>query len=766
MQASPTTLRRWMRRGLSIARSSWGILLSLAVTVLLAGEEMRRNIPTYDSQVLERLDYLYYDTRMRMLPMPAVADEPPIVIIDIDEQSLAEQGRWPWSRLVMTALNDRLLDAGVYTITYDVVFSEPERNIALEMAELLDDELISGLVAGLQDDVDYDSLFAESLRDAGAVLGYSFYPDDRTAVGSLPSPLAPVQDPGLDDQAQTPLTTVRARGHVGNLPALQEAAESGGLINPVPDLDGVIRRVALLQEYEEHLYTSLALATVYNYFLYAPDEVNFRIAEEGPRRVFRSVDVAAEGGPNRINTDAFSRVLVPYVGGQKTFPYVSATDVIEGRLSEDEQALLDGAIVLVGTSSIGLLDLRATPLDNAYPGVEIHANLVNGLITGNIGHQLHDTHLYTALLMLVLGILFSFWFRRFGPLPLLGMTLGCLVVVAGLNYWAWTVHWANVPVAAVLLLIVFLGAFNMLEGFLRERASRQEVHSMFGQYVPAEHIDRMLQAGDDDFGFQGENRELTVLFSDIRSFTSISEQLSATELKDLLNRYFTPITRLIFERRGTIDKYVGDMVMAFWGAPLENPQHAQDALDAAMDMIDRVNALKPEFRADGLPEITVGIGLNTGHMNVGDMGSEYRKAYTVLGDAVNLGSRLESLTKFYGVDVLISESTRNQCQGYAFRFIDLIVVKGKTEPVRTYQPVCRESEVTPDLRAELEAYEQAWALYRQRDWPAASTAFAALLQNAPPARAKLYSVYLERIEELRTQTLDDDWDGAHRHTTK
>ncbi|MCH8553082.1 MAG: adenylate/guanylate cyclase domain-containing protein [Natronospirillum sp.] len=759
-------LRKWTRRALNIARHYWMALLLLAFTLVLVGEEIRRDSPVYDSNVLERLDYLYYDTRLRLLPLPEVTAEPSIVIIDIDEPSLAEQGRWPWSRSVVAQMNDRLLDAGVYTITYDVVFSEPERNMALEMADILDDDSIAGLVAALQDEVDFDQMFADSLRDAGAILGFTLYPDDRVREGALPEPLAPVFDPDVPRELQSPLVTIGGQGYVGNLAALQEAADSAGLINSWPDLDGVIRSVPLLQELDGNLYPSLALAAVYNYFLYGPDEVSFRIIPDGSRRIFRSVDVASEGGPNRINTDAFSRVMVPYAGPQGAFPYISATDVIEGRLTEEEQDLLMGSIVLVGTSSIGLFDLRATPLQSAYPGVEVHANIINGLITGEIGHQLHNTHLFTALLMLALGLLFSFWFRRFGPMPLLATTLGCAAVVVGLNYWAWVQHWADVPVAAVLFLILVLGTFTMLEGFLRERATRREVHSMFGQYVPAEHIDRMLEAEDDDFGFQGDNKELTVLFSDIRSFTTISEQLSATELKDLLNRYFTPITRIIFERRGTIDKYVGDMVMAFWGAPLDNPNHAQDALDAAVDQINMVNALKPEFKADGLPEIMVGIGLNTGFMNVGDMGSEYRKAYTVLGDAVNLGARLEGLTKYYGVDILISEHTRNQCTGYVFRFIDLIIVKGKTEPVRTYEPVCRDTEATPELLAEIEAYEQAWELHRQRKWQEASDAFAALLQSATPQRAKLYTVYLGRIAELRTQTLSDNWDGAFRHTSK
>ncbi len=758
--AEQSAFRKRSRRLWQMALRYWGASLSLVLTFLFASEELRRAVPTYESQVFERLDYIYYDTRLRLMEPPELTTQPNIVIVDIDEKSLAEQGRWPWSRAVMTELNNQLLDAGVYTITYDIMFSEAERNIALEMARMLDDPEAAQSIAAYEDDVDFDQMFADSLTDAGAVLGFTFYPDERIQVGQLPEPLRFIGQPDLPR-----LTTVSAGGYVGNLPELQSAAEAGGLINPVADLDGVIRSVALLQEYDDHLYTSLALASVYNYFLYAPDEVNFDIGRDGGRRVFRSVDVAAEGGPNRIDTDAFSRVLVPYAGAQRTFPYISATNIVEGRLTEEEQQLLEGSISLIGTSSIGLLDLRATPLDNAYPGVEIHANLINGLITGDIGHDIQNSHVYTAALMVIFGLLFALWFRRFGPFLLLGVTAASLGLVIGLNYALWLGYWANLSVSALLILIAALGAFNLLEGFLRERSDRKVVHAMFGQYVPAEHIDQMLGA-DDDYGFSGDYKQLTVLFSDIRGFTPISESLSPTELKDLLNRYFTPITRIIFERQGTIDKYVGDMVMAFWGAPLEDKDHATHAIEAAMDMIAQVNTLKPEFAAEGLPEINVGIGLNTGPMNVGDMGSEYRRAYTVLGDSVNLGARLEALTKFYGVDILVGPDTHDQAPGFVFRFVDLIIVKGKSEPIKAYEPLCREGEETPELMQELADYEAAWAHYRAQRWDDAVAAFESLSQQAPGKRPKLYQVYLERIAEVRTQSLPEDWDGAFRHTSK
>ncbi|MFY0664118.1 MAG: adenylate/guanylate cyclase domain-containing protein [Natronospirillum sp.] len=749
-------LIRWVKKW-------WGVVVSLILTFFLVAEEARRNQPSYLPELIERLEYIYYDTRLKLLPKPTPSEDPPIIILDIDERSLATEGRWPWSRLRLAELNNALLDAGVYTITYDVFFSEPERNLALEMANVVSrsDPTTASLLALYEDETDYDQLFAQSVADANAVLGYVFYPGDETRVGTLPAPVDM-----LSPEDAEALTAIRAGGYVGNLKILQDAAHSGGLINPLPDLDGVIRRVPLMQRYDNALYSSLALSSVYNYYVMGMEEAVYHIGD-GPaqRKVFEWVQIPADGTPHRIRTDYYGAVFVPYAGPQRTFTYVSATDVLNDNLTDDERRQLEGAIVLVGTSSIGLLDLRSTPLEPNYPGVEVHANVINGLLTNQIPYQLHNSYAYTALLMILLGLLFSLWFRRFGPVTLLSTTALCVLVVIAGNVYAWHFHYVNIPVANVLVLILVLGSFNMLEGFLRERASRQEVRSMFGQYVPSEYIDIMLN-DPDSISFEGANKELTVLFSDIRSFTSISEQLSATQLKGLLNRYFTPITGIIFNRSGTIDKYVGDMVMAFWGAPLDDPQHAEHALEAAIDMINKTEELQSEFVADGLPAVEIGIGLNTGSMNVGDMGSEYRRSYTVLGDAVNLGSRLESLTKFYGLKVLVGPDTFAQCPNYFFRFIDKIMVKGKEDPIECYEPLCRKGEQSDELQKEIDQYNAAYQLYLQQDWQAASDAFAALLTTSTPQRSKLYTVYLGRIAELRTQELPSNWDGSYRHTSK
>jgi adenylate cyclase len=347
------------------------------------------------------------------------------------------------------------------------------------------------------------------------------------------------------------------------------------------------------------------------------------------------------------------------------------------------------------------------------------------------------------------------------PLAMLlgGISISTLVLV--FNGYVWAIG-IDLPMAGAFILTIFLTVVFITDGFLKENASKKMLKGMFDQYVPPAHIDQMM-ANPDDYSFSGESKELTVLFSDIRNFTNMSELLTAQELKHLLNSYFTPITKQIFDCNGTIDKYVGDMVMAFWGAPLDDPNHRNNAVLAAINMQKITSGLKSKFAEQGLPEINIGVGINTGLMNVGDMGSSYRRSYTVLGDAVNLGSRLESITKFYGAEILIGEETYDHITGFVCRFMDRIQVKGKEEAIRVYEPLGLEGDVSQDVLDEIVQYEQAYQYYLDRNWDAAKQAFD-LLNIASPKM--LYEVYSLRIDQLKTQVLPKEWDGTFRHTSK
>jgi len=318
-----------------------------------------------------------------------------------------------------------------------------------------------------------------------------------------------------------------------------------------------------------------------------------------------------------------------------------------------------------------------------------------------------------------------------------------------------------IPMLVQLPLALFVG---LLAQYLTEARSRRQLKSVFGQYVPPEIVDEMSRNPDGNFSVEGESRELSVLFCDIRSFTTISESLPADELKKLLNYFFTPMTRIIFEQRGTIDKYVGDMIMAFWGAPVYDPDHRLHAVQAALAMLEQLETMQEEIRERGWPVIDIGIGINSGMMNVGDMGSEYRRAYTVIGDAVNLGSRLEGLTKYYGVRLVISEATAAGLDNMVLRCLDRVKVKGKNEPVTIYEPLGLSGSVSAELADEVQQSNRALEHYFAGRLDDARTAFQALGESLP--ERKFYALYLERIATLLSQGIGEDWDGVFAHTTK
>ncbi|WP_296981217.1 MULTISPECIES: CHASE2 domain-containing protein [unclassified Thalassolituus] len=724
-------------------------LTGIAITFLIILLSLS---PKGMGQWIQRLDYLLYDWRFAagLALEPQTTGGQPIVILDVDERSLATEGRWPWSRFRLAELVDRLAEAGAVVTAFDVVLSEPEPNPLDELQQRLKShgEGSEELNEDWRPLVDADARFVESLPATDVVLGNFFLDESGVSVGALPKPVY-----RLSAEEINHLVVITRPGYAAPLTELQQAAADGGFVTTLNDADGAIRRAPLLIRYGNELYPSLALATLTTYLF--DRVIQLEKARIGDVEVIRGVGL----GNMFARTDASGQVIVPYRGGRKTFPYFSATDVLQGNIPD---GALEGAIVLVGTSAIGLADLRTMPLETQYPGVEVHATIIDAFLNDGFPYRPEWEAGATLTVLVLLGALLSLWLPSLGPLSaVLLSTLAAALLVAG-NLALWVNYRLDLPVAAALILAVSLTMLNLGWGFTRENRSRRLLKGMFDQYVPPAHIDRMVK-DPDAYHFTGESKELSVLFSDIRSFTSISEGLSAADLKALLNSYFTPVTKVIFDHEGTIDKYVGDMVMAFWGAPLDDERHASHAIAAALQMQQVTRKLSVEFVQRGWPQVAIGIGINTGLMNVGDMGSSYRRAYTVLGDAVNLGSRLESLTKFYGVEILVSEFTREQAGDYLFRFIDRIQVKGKEEAVDVYEPVCLAADAGEELLTELDDYSRARGFYLQQQWDKASVLFTHLAQAHG---AKIYHIYLERIAELKDQPLPGDWDGVYRHTSK
>ncbi|MES3008155.1 MAG: adenylate/guanylate cyclase domain-containing protein [Pseudomonadota bacterium] len=741
--------------------------------------------------LIGRLDNLIYDQRFNLMPKPVKNPENKIVVVDIDERSLQAEGQWPWDRFKVGLLIEKLEEYGVLVTGFDVTFPEPQRNIVGDLlGRVGSDRLDGGMTTRLlelETELDADRYMAQAISGPlmSVVLSVSFNPVEEVQYGALPNSIVDI-DAAVADR----VSLQEMAGYTGNIAVLQEAAAGAGIMNQLPDLDGIIRRVPLVVRYQNQLYPTLALEMARVYFF--EDRFDLVTQPLGDVHQVEGIRIGRNAGQYELATDGRAQVLVPYTGrsvlsGEGQFPFVSATDVLNGTA---DPAILENALVLVGTTATGLFDLRSTPLEAVYPGVEVHANILNGLLDSFVVQEIEagqQTDLQQVMsgieqsrglafpyqpvweqgaivfTLLVAGVLLSVLLPALGPAVLAVTMLVLLAAAIWSNFLLWSMYRMDISLTLILLLIVLLGVVNMTYGFLNERRSRKAIKGMFDQYVPPAHIDQMLH-NPDAYTFAGESREMTVLFADIRDFTTVSEALTATELKQLLNEFFTPVTGIIFEHNGTVDKYVGDMVMAFWGAPLQDKNHRYNGVNAALHILDSVEKLCAEFVAKGFPEIKIGVGINSGMMNVGDMGSVYRRAYTVLGDAVNLSSRLEGLTKFYGLKFLIGEQTVEGLEGFVCRLIDKVKVKGKDTAVKVYEPLCRTEEATPELLHSVEVYERALNSYFNKDWDSAQTQFETLQQQFP--QVLLYEIYVERIASLRHENLPEDWDGSYQHTSK
>jgi adenylate cyclase len=454
-------------------------------------------------------------------------------------------------------------------------------------------------------------------------------------------------------------------------------------------------------------------------------------------------------GGVRVPVDESASALIPYRGPKFSFRYYSLADVLRGRIKREQ---LQGRIALVGATAPALFDLRATPVDATFPGVEIHASLIVGILDNAIKHRPWYTAGAEVFFLLVGGVVMSLVIPRLSALWATAVTAAGMGLIVALNVAFW--HGGMVlPLASSLLVAAAIYTMNMAYGYFVESRSKRLLAGRFGEYVPPELVDRMAR-DPHRYSMEPKSAELTILFSDVRGFTAISEALKPEELREYINEYLTEMSTIIRNRhRGTLDKYIGDAIMAFWGAPVEDTDHARNAVLAALDMQRECAALNARMAARGWPRLSIGVGVNTGNVRVGDMGSRVRRAYTAMGDAVNLAARLEGRTKTYGVGILVGEATRNRVKDVVFREIDRIRVKGKEEAVTIYEPLDSAGD-----EVELRLWEQALGDYRARRWKDAEMILRELARMRPGYG--LYAAYLARLEELRLRPPPPSWDGV------
>jgi adenylate cyclase len=751
--------------------------------------------PTPIFNFLQRFEYSSLDTRFRYRSSSATPVDPRIVIVDIDQHSQEVLGKWPFSRVHFAHLLDALHHGKAKVAAFDITFSKPDQSSAplralwadfearQKRGEVVDPRLMAELKKTI-DIYDADKQFAESIRNFGTVVLGNFFLhteadlrglDPKTlddyaneiAFYSFPSvrPLDPAT--GKHDrialiQKFSP-DRLLPQGTEANLAvltsALSEETSSTGFFNVYPDDDGVVRRSNLIIPYgrskdfaDWDLYASLDVQTVRSFLNLPNDQV---VLEFGPVGASRIVF----GDQTQIRTDDLGRVYINYHGPSYTYPHYSMADVIEHKFPT---GAFSGKIVLIGATATGIGDLRTTPFGGLdYPGVEIHANVVDNILHRNFLRRGAKESLWDLLLILFFGIPLGIWMALVSP-RWMGFGMIMLAALGAVDYLAFLKgSWLNFTVPAITLTanVVLVSLYRALV----EEKEKRRVRAAFGQYLSPEVVRRLLV---NPGLVEPRKTEITVMFSDIRGFTTISEKLDAQELAVFLNQYLSDMTQIVFERRGTLDKYIGDAVMAFWGAPFEEEKHASLACQTALDMMSRVRQMQKKWEAESRPRLDIGIGLNTGVASVGNMGSSLRYGYTALGDSVNLSSRLEGLNKDYGTHILVNETTylATLDSGFIFRELDLIRVKGKLQPVMIYELVASATNLSEDVQARLDRFREARALYQQRRWLEAQAAFQSILDQWPeegPARA-----YWKRCQEYLFDEPPANWDGVFTMTHK
>jgi adenylate cyclase len=736
-------LRRWFTRKFGYAR-----LICLALLIGLAALRIADPAP------IQELRVRVFDNFQRIEPRTKTAR--PVTIVNIDEKSLAKFGQWPWPRTRIADMVLNLTKLGAAAIAFDIVFAEPDRlnpdSVADTMRYL--DEATRARLRALPSN---DQILADAIKRSRVVLG-------ETGLGSV--------NPHLDKTF--PVTGVAMLGPdpqpymfdfpglLRNVGVLEQAAAGRGVLTIKTERDGIVRRVPMMLQAQGAMMPSLSLDIL-------------RVVTGTPTIIVKSdqagiTSVGVRGF--QVPTDNNGQLWVHFARQDPTI-YLSAADVVDGNIPVDK---VDHKLVLIGTSAVGLNDIKTTPVSSAMPGVEIHAQVLEAALTKGLLSRPSSMILAELLAAMVLGILVIVFAPMFGPVGLVATGALFATVLIGASWYFYARQHLLIDFTYPLLSTTAIYLTLIFSSFVREQAQRRQIRSAFGQYLSPALVEQLAQSPE-KLVLGGEEREMTIMFSDVRGFTSISESYKHDPqgLTALMNRFLTPLTNAILARKGTIDKYMGDAIMAFWNAPLDDGQHQLNACEAAVDMLERIDVLNRERELEAqdgghayIP-LNVGVGLNTGTCVVGNMGSDLRFDYSVLGDSVNLASRLEGQSKEYGFPIIVGSKTALAVkEKFAILELDFIMVKGKKEPEVIYAIAGRENTAQSGRFQRLRNLTiEMLACYRGRDWDGALEAIErGRKTDEAHSLELLYNLYEARILDYRRNPPPEDWNGAFALLTK
>lgn len=729
-----------------------------------------------DATWLKAFSFPAFDTYNKISPREPTDK---VVIVDIDEVSLSDRhlGQWPWPRTVTASLVDNLTALGAKAIIFDMVFSEKDRTSPSSvLRQIGETDLSPEAVASLKSLPENDDVLAESFRASKKVVTGFVMADSSFDEGNVPREARGIQFGKGTDELKKRMR--RIDGIITTLPLLEDAATGNGFFGATPEYDGLIRSVSLLQrvkdggEDRDTFYALLALEGI-------------RVAETDNRSL-RVVSVKGKSDSKYafLSSDEKYGFLWDYevlVDKKFTIPldddarfylhyaparpqsYIPAWTVINNTVDPSK---IKDKIVLVGTSAIGLKDIRSTPLDLYIPGVEVHLNVIEQILQGRYLSRPYSIIAVETCFILAVGIFIVLLAPFINAIFLFIFTLLSIGGITGFSYWMYlnTGLLLDPVFPSIVNFLLFVAAVMLT--YIRTESERRAVRQAFGLYISPDYM-KELADNPDQLRLGGELRDITVMFTDIRGFTSISEQLKPDELIHLMNDFLTPMSDLVMSNRGTIDKYMGDAMMAFWNAPLKDAEHQRNACLAALSMNEALKPINERIVAEAAAKGTAplilkaGIGVNSGPGAVGNMGSKQRFAYSVMGDTVNLASRLEGQTKGYGVDILIGETTADAVRDFALLELDLIRVKGKQVPVRVFTLLGTDEESKkPEFHLLQLAHKKMLNLYREREFKAAADSLQDCLAHAPLAIHGYYEMMRERIAEMQKTPPDESWDGV------
>ncbi len=732
----------------SFEKSDGAVILSgLCITFLVAV------LYVYKPVFLNLLELKLYDAAFEKSYSPVQTNS--VAIVDIDDSSLETFGQWPWPRYRVALLLQKINMAGALAVGLDILFAEPDGTSPIVMKTALKRDLkvninFSGMPEALMDN---DKILADVLTMGPYVLGYSGI--FSTSVQNHAQNLLPVfkahqiKSPGAKPADQY---LFQADHIVSPLPVLLKGAGNSGFMNTLTDRDGILRRTPLLIAYGNKIYPQLSLATLLTAFKGTIPDPIIKVTSGG----IESIKI----GTTIIPLEANGSMLINYRGQGRTFPYYSAADVLNDTIAPDK---LKDKIIFIGTSAAGLKDIRVSPLDQVYPGVEVHATIVDNILSRDFIKRPDWTPGLEFILILLWGLITTVLIGRVSAVLTLPVTV-FLAAAAWLG-GAWSLDHLNIWISTFFPLLVLGLNFSILnmEKFWFSEKKKKFFKSAFSKYV-SKAVVKQLTENPDKLSLEGEEKPISILFSDIRGFTSISEQLSPSQITELLHDYFTPVTKIIINNHGTHDKFIGDAVMSFWNAPVDIADHEKCAVKAGIEMAKTLIDLNKGFQKKFGITLSIGIGLNSGLCRVGNMGSDDIFDYTIIGDNVNLASRLESLTKYYGVQIILSENMlKGVMPDLLTQELDRVRVKGKDKPVRIFTVYPAQDQTKTDRQKEISDYQEAMALYKDRNFQKARDHFRTLKHSYPDQ--KLYSIYDQRCAIFIKTPPEEHWDGVFTHTS-